>query len=207
MRFLPCAYRAQPLLAVIASFLRKTENTEVTYSIHRANMSTLFPTKQDFFSDIPDRQQVLTAHYSTVQVILALEKVGFFELLQSGGRSVNDASRLLAVDPQRLTTCVEFLWSTTDLLEKKTGSTFFLCEQNFRRPFFILEAYKDVFDNFAELLKNTKVYNRDIIRDGAYLQNASDLVTREAIERVIRDATTVGYGRLVDLACGSAQSL
>lgn len=151
--------------------------------------------------------QAVRQDYFSVQIILALEEVGFWDELQGGKKKLEDISKNLSIDADRLRVCVEFLWATTDLLKKNVDDTYELSEKNFRTAFLIVSAYKPVFDNMAALLTGKKTYGFDVIRNGKYLQAASDTVTARAIEMVIKSLPKKENLQWIDLGCGSAQSI
>src|SRR3989344_6047559 len=73
--------------------------------------------------------------------------------------------------------------------------------------FWLMRAYKPVLDATAELLRSTKTYGKDMKRDGYWLQKWSDTMTREAVLAALRLMPKDKEATLVDLGCGSADSL
>lgn len=149
----------------------------------------------------------MTYQYFFAQVCLALEKIGFFE---AGARqnSVNmrEFAKTQNISARLLETCVEFLWATTDLLEKD-GDIVRMKNKDFSKALWVLAAYKPVFDDLAGILKEEKKYGRDVSRDGFYLQKASILFSNDAIRLVLAALENEKSGQLIDFGCGAAYSL
>lgn len=145
--------------------------------------------------------------YFFVQVCLALENIGFFgECSYRGGVNIQEFAKTWNISGHLLETCVDFLWSTTDILEKD-GNIVRLKNKNFPKALWVLGAYKPVFDNLAEILKKEKQYGRDVSRDGYCLQKASVLFSSDAIRLVLTALENERSGQLVDFGCGAAHSL
>ena len=149
----------------------------------------------------------ITHYYFLIQVCLALEKIGFFDLLSPGKiLKVDELSKKLGVEENFLNICVEFLWSVTDILGKDKNG-YFLKTPNFSKALWVMQAYKPVFENLDNILLGKKKYGRDITRDGYYLQKASDLFSGDAIDKVLNVLKSEKDGILIDFGCGSAKSL
>lgn len=148
-------------------------------------------------------------YYLIVQVALALEKVGFWDIWKedSSPKTVAQLSRLLSVREELLRTCLNFLWCVSNIVEKCGDDSFLVKKRNFLIAVYVLAAYKDVFDNIADLLTGEKIYGHDIIRDGFYLQKASEWITVQSINNAAILSAASDCEQFVDLGCGSAQSL
>ncbi|MDO8676413.1 MAG: hypothetical protein Q7K16_02050 [Candidatus Azambacteria bacterium] len=149
----------------------------------------------------------ITHQYFFTQVCLALEEIGFFnECFCRDSVSINEFAKTRDVSLLFLKTCVDFLWSTTDILESD-GDIVRLKNKNFPKSLWGLLAYKPVFDNLAEMLKKEKKYGRDVFRDGYYLQKASVLLSGDAVHLALAALKKEKSGQLVDFGCGAAHSL
>lgn len=149
----------------------------------------------------------ITYQYFFTQVCLALEKIGFFDAAaRQDNINMREFAKTGNISERLLKTCVEFLWSTTDILEKE-GDNVRLKNKNFSKALWVLEAYKPVFDNLAEILKQEKQYGRDLSRDGYYLQKASVLFSEDAIRLALAALENEESGQLIDFGCGGAHSL
>jgi len=149
----------------------------------------------------------ITYQHFFVQVCLALEKIGFFEeYTHQNSINMQKFSKTRNISERLLETCVEFLWSTTDLLEKD-GNIVRLKNKNFPKALWVLAAYKPVFDNLTEILKEEKQYGRDVSRDGYYLQKASVLFSEDAVRLALSALENEKSGQLIDFGCGGAHSL
>ena len=149
----------------------------------------------------------ITYQYFFGQVCLALERIGFFnECARQDSVSIQEFSKSWNISKHLLETCIEFLWSTTDILEKD-GDIVRLKNQNFPKALWVLAAYKPVFDNLAEILKEEKKYGRDVFRNGYYLQKASVLFSGVAVRLALLALENEKSGQLIDFGCGAANSL
>lgn len=146
-------------------------------------------------------------YYFFTHVCLALEKVGFFELLASDATlGIKELAARLGVNENMLRHCVEFLWSVSDVVERN-GDRVSLADKDLSEKLWILAAYKPVFDGLDELLAGEKKYGVDVARDGYYLQKAADTFSGDAVGRALRLIQDEPGATLVDLGCGSASSL
>ena len=149
----------------------------------------------------------VTYQYFFIQICLALEKIGFFDaLINQKEVNIKEFAKTRNLSSRLLETCAEFLWATTDIIEKD-GDILQLKNKNFSKALWVLAAYKPVFDNLAEILKEEKKYGRDVSRDGYYLQKASVLFSSDAIRLVLAALENEKSGQLVDFGCGAANSL
>ena len=149
----------------------------------------------------------LTHQYFFTHVCLALEKIGFFDALAlQGGIHIQEFAKTRNISGDLLKTCIDFLWSTTDLLEKD-GDIVRLKNKNFSKALWVLAAYKPVFDNLSEILKKEKQYGSDVSRDGYYLQKASVLFSGDAVRLVLLTLENEKNGQLIDFGCGGAHAL
>jgi hypothetical protein len=148
----------------------------------------------------------LTHYYIVGQVCIALEQAKVFELMASGQAiSLHELARKSALDETLLNTCLNFLWSTTNLFDKQ-GDHFILRIPELSSILWGFIAYKPVFDNLGKMLNGSLEYGKDIVRDGYFLQKGSEVVTRQAINQILellKDDTGI---TLVDFGCGSAWS-
>lgn len=149
---------------------------------------------------------VFVHNYFLSHVCLALEEVGFFEYLRLGQKSIPETARDLKIREDFLKLTVEYLYSVTNFLGKN-GDNYYLKDQNFYKNLYLLLAYDPVFANLSELLKEEKKYSIDLVRNGYYLQKASDLFSGEALKTVLSILDNESDGQLVDFGCGSAGAL
>lgn len=157
--------------------------------------------------DKPGQHRILAAHYLTVQIAAALERVGFFNLLRERGScTIGELAAMLNVEERLLAPCIEFLWSVTDWVERD-GDAIKLRTDETRGLRWIINAYKDVFDNLAALLSRDKVYGRDVERNGHFLQKASDAFSADAVRRALGSLADERESVLVDFGCGSGKTL
>lgn len=151
--------------------------------------------------------------YVTMQLCCALEEVGLFRELGDDPRAVKSIKELaeaLRVDEHLLRASIEFLWTVTNLFEKDGDYVDLHDPKGYRevaRTFWMMRAYKPVLDAVAELLRGDKLYGRDVKRDGYYVQKWSDAMTHEAVLAALRMIPESEKATLVDLGCGSADSL
>ena len=151
--------------------------------------------------------------YVTMQLCLALEEIGLFRELGDDPRAVKSIKELaetLRVDEYLLRASIEFLSTVTNLFEKDGDYVDLHDPKGYRDAtwtFWLMRAYKPVLDATAELLRGTKTYGRDVKRDGYWLQKWSDTMTREAVLAALRLIPKDKEATLVDLGCGSADSL
>ena len=153
--------------------------------------------------------QQLLIHYLIMQVCIAFEKNGLFDVLRKTKKpvSISDLSKTLRVQEDLLRVCIDFLWSVTDILEKTERGIMLKNPGSFPDGF-IVAAYKSVFDNIGDLLSGAKKYGREVNRDGYELQKASDMLSKETNKRVLLILGKIKNDfTLVDLGCGSAQLL
>ena len=149
----------------------------------------------------------ITYQYFFIQVCLALERIGFLNALISQKEvNIKEFAKTQNISLRLLETCAEFLWATTDILEKD-GNIVRLLNNNFPKALWVLAAYKPVFDNLAEILKEEKKYGRDVSRDGYYLQKASVLFSGDAVRLALLALENEKSGQLIDFGCGAANSL
>jgi len=147
-----------------------------------------------------------TNDYVITQVALGLEEAGVFDFLRKEKATTTSIAKTLNINEYLLDSCLNFLWSVTNAIEKNPDNTFTLKDRDFANPFYIIKAYKSVFDNIGPALQMKIKYGDDIRRDGAYLQRSSEIVTRSGVRNTIdRMPRDISY--LVDLGCGSAESL
>ena len=151
--------------------------------------------------------------YVTMQLCLALEEIGLFRELGDDPRAVKSIKELaetLQTDEHLLRASIEFLSMVTNLFEKDGDYISFRDPTGHREAawtFWLMRAYKPVLDATAELLRSTKTYGKDKKRDGYWLQKWSDTMTREAVLAALRLMPKDKEATLVDLGCGSADSL
>ena len=151
--------------------------------------------------------------YVTMQLCLALEEIGLFRELGDDPRAVKSIKELaetLQTDEHLLRASIEFLSMVTNLFEKDGDYISFRDPTGHREAawtFWLMRAYKPVLDATAELLRSTKTYGKDMKRDGYWLQKWSDTMTREAVLAALRLIPKDKEATLVDLGCGSADSL
>ncbi|MDO8561003.1 MAG: class I SAM-dependent methyltransferase [bacterium] len=162
-----------------------------------------YDNKEDILSQL---DALLKNDYLVVQIGFALERIGFFKLLEERGKiNFKEIVELLKVREDYLRVCTDFLWAASSILERDKDF-FSLKYKTVGRGLWWLAAYKPVLDNLAGLLTGEKLYGRDVKRIGHYLQKASDLSNQDAADKALYLLRNEG-GILVDMGCGSAHTL
>src|SRR3989338_8683810 len=90
--------------------------------------------------------QLAQTHYLIVLVHTTLERLGLFDVLQKkgGGITIDELSKIIKVRVDLLESCINFLWSTTEYLEKTDRR---ISLKNDAPKWFWTATYKPVFDN------------------------------------------------------------
>src|SRR3989338_4353848 len=89
--------------------------------------------------------EMFNYNYFFIETCLALDKVGFFDLLRSKRKlEMSEVAKMLKVDLDLFSPCVEYVWAVSNILGKEDNK-FYLKDENFSKRLWVLEAYKPVF--------------------------------------------------------------
>ncbi|MBI2108966.1 MAG: methyltransferase domain-containing protein [Parcubacteria group bacterium] len=148
------------------------------------------------------QDQLLATHYLITLTHTTLERLGLFDVLRKKTEpaAIDELSKIIKVRTDILEACINFLWSTTNYLEKN-GQKIIL--KNNPPKWFWIATYKPVFDNLESLLKGTKKYGNDVVRDGYYLQKMSITINNPVENYIVQQLQEIKEKSiLVDLGCG-----
>ncbi|KKU02986.1 MAG: hypothetical protein UX06_C0046G0002 [Candidatus Giovannonibacteria bacterium GW2011_GWA2_45_21] len=144
--------------------------------------------------------------YLIIQICLGLEQIGFFDYLKKGPATITNISRDLHVQQNFIAVLLDYLLAIDGPI-KKNGDTFALKGGNPQKLLWAILAYREIFNNFGDLLFGEKKYGQDIHRDGYYLQLASGAFSFDANRIVLEKIKEVENSVLIDFGCGSAETL
>lgn len=148
----------------------------------------------------------LISCFFTCEVYVALEKIGFFDVIKNKKLTIGELAQQLKVEEKYLRVCVDFIFSLGDVFEKK-NEHYTLKTKEIEELIWLISAYKPVFDSLAAILRGEKIYGKDVVRDGFYLQKSSYNFSRDATEKIISRLKNENDAVLIDLGCGSAKTL
>ena len=147
----------------------------------------------------------MAVSYFFIHVCLALENIGFFQELGSKKKSVHELAGTLGMSDSILMSLIDFLAATSRIIEKN-GDLVSVRQAQLPNSLWVIQAYRPVFEGLVALLKGEKVYGKDVVRDGYYLQKASDIFSGDAI-RLALSLIEDDKATLIDFGCGSGESL
>lgn len=150
--------------------------------------------------------RLLLNDYLVMQVCLGLEEIGALEGLRKG-MDVNEFAKPYGKRAEYILTAVEFLWVATNWLERENSSFRLKKSAPINTVIDFTAAYKDVLDNIGPLIKGQKTYGKEVVRRGDYLARASVLTAQGSIRQALNLITEDRPHQLIDLGCGSAESL
>lgn len=148
--------------------------------------------------------RLITHYYFLNHICLAMERCGVFDELKKKALSVAELSVRCSIEERLLSVCLEFLRTTSGLIKKDNGK-YVLAQPTLVSVYWVLAAYRPVFENLSDILVGKKKYGEDLTRDGYYLQKASDIFSGNATTQVL-GLVREEVGVLVDFGCGSADA-
>lgn len=140
------------------------------------------------------------AYYVLTQIALSLEEIRRKGGVVSEDNLINILEHNSDINRDVLEACLDFIWSTTTFI-KKHENKYDLSTLKMPKYYYLIGAYRPLFDNLSNLLDGSKTYGESVVRDDYYLRRASRVSNCTANTLFTNDV----YGsdiRLVDLGCG-----